>query len=52
MRGWLTTYDEVKSDYHNQATKVNQAVTDYQKEYQAYLAKIKKVDIKKYDSIE
>ncbi|MBL1055194.1 hypothetical protein JEM51_01910 [Ligilactobacillus agilis] len=35
-----TTYDEVKSDYHDQATKVNQAVTDYQKEYQAYLAKV------------
>ena len=35
-----TTYDEVKSDYHDQATKVNQVVTDYQKEYQAYLAKV------------
>ncbi|PLA76567.1 hypothetical protein CYR79_05540 [Ligilactobacillus agilis] len=35
-----TTYDEVKSNYHDQATKVNQVVTDYQKEYQAYLAKV------------
>ncbi|WP_180754204.1 GbpC/Spa domain-containing protein [Ligilactobacillus agilis] len=35
-----TTYDEVKSDYHDQVTKVNQVVTDYQKEYQAYLAKV------------
>ena len=40
MRGWLITYDEVKSNYHDQATKVNQVVTDYQKEYQAYLAKV------------
>ena len=36
------TYDEVKSNYHDQATKVNQVVSDYQKEYQEYLLALAK----------